>query len=239
MRRVPMREVLVVAAAFAAVGLSACKSAAPAYAPASPSATAYRASQPAQRPFRPAPIRTASAAPAPAPVVASAPAPAAPTVASVPCVNATCPVLVGNPVNPVVTTSWNGKTVGFCCAACRAKFEASPARFVANLPGGSAGSLSEAEPVRAPSASRAEPAARNVPPPLRTSVARIVPPSTALAPKPVLLAPAVVAPVSAHAPKASVAPIVLPSFGDRESGEECESEGECVGGSCRVPGAPR
>ena len=32
-------------------------------------------------------------------------------------VNETCP-LMGGDVDPAVTTEWNGKTVGFCCAKC-------------------------------------------------------------------------------------------------------------------------
>lgn len=242
MRRVPTRELLVAAAAFAAAGLSACKSAPASYGPASPSTPPYQASKPAGRPFRAAPIRTASATPAPAPAPVAAPAPAstasAAPVASAPCVNATCPVLVGNPVNPGVTTSWNGKTVGFCCAACRAKFEASPARFVANLPGGSG---SASDPAKAPTVSRAAPVSRAVPPPVRTSVARIVAPeSSDVALKAMFVPAAVVAPVSVPAAKATVAPIVIPQFGSGDPyGEDCEGEGECVGGSCRVPGAPR
>ncbi len=32
-------------------------------------------------------------------------------------VNKICPIM-GNEVDPSVTTAWNGKTVGFCCAEC-------------------------------------------------------------------------------------------------------------------------
>ena len=32
-------------------------------------------------------------------------------------VNQTCP-LMGGDVDPAITTEWNGKTVGFCCAKC-------------------------------------------------------------------------------------------------------------------------
>jgi len=32
-------------------------------------------------------------------------------------VNDTCP-LMGGDADPAVTTDWNGKTVGFCCAQC-------------------------------------------------------------------------------------------------------------------------
>jgi hypothetical protein len=70
--------------------------------------------------------------------VASAPAAAVPDtsqvtpapVATVP-VNKTCPVQRGNPVNPnIATVEYQGKTYGFCCADCPAKFKADPEKYL-------------------------------------------------------------------------------------------------------------
>ncbi len=48
-------------------------------------------------------------------------------------VNGKCPV-AGKPINPAITLEHEGRKVAFCCADCRAKFEADPAKFVPNLP---------------------------------------------------------------------------------------------------------
>jgi hypothetical protein len=53
--------------------------------------------------------------------------------APTPC-NATCPVLLGNPVDPSVTSVFEGRVVGFCCRICKAKFDADPAKYAKNLP---------------------------------------------------------------------------------------------------------
>lgn len=37
-------------------------------------------------------------------------------------VNAYCPIFDDNKVNPNLTAEWQGKTVAFCCAGCRAKW---------------------------------------------------------------------------------------------------------------------
>lgn len=47
-------------------------------------------------------------------------------------VNATCPV-TGKPVDPAVTSEFEGKHVAFCCNQCKAKFDADPAAFRAKL----------------------------------------------------------------------------------------------------------
>jgi YHS domain-containing protein len=47
-------------------------------------------------------------------------------------VNANCPV-TGEKADPKVTVQYEGKTVAFCCAACIAKFQAEPAKYVKNL----------------------------------------------------------------------------------------------------------
>lgn len=38
-------------------------------------------------------------------------------------INPNCPVRTGSSVSPGVTTEWDGKTVGFCCAGCRSAWE--------------------------------------------------------------------------------------------------------------------
>ena len=49
-------------------------------------------------------------------------------------VNAMCPVMPDEPVDPRFTTVYEGRSVGLCCRKCRTKFEADPAAYVANLP---------------------------------------------------------------------------------------------------------
>ena len=58
------------------------------------------------------------------------PAPVAP-------INATCPVLVGTPVDPAIHTLWQGRVVAFADAASLARWESSPLTYVGNLPRGS------------------------------------------------------------------------------------------------------
>jgi len=47
--------------------------------------------------------------------------------------NANCPVS-GKPVDPSKTSVYEGKTIAFCCDNCKAKFDADPKPFLANLP---------------------------------------------------------------------------------------------------------
>lgn len=47
-------------------------------------------------------------------------------------VNSTCPVS-GRPVDPTKTSSFDGRTVAFCCDDCKAKFEADPTAFASGL----------------------------------------------------------------------------------------------------------
>ncbi len=72
-----------------------------------------------------------SPAPQAAPVPAPQPAPA--TAAALPY-NPTCPVRLGNPVDPNITTVYEGKVVGFCSTTCREKFLKNPAKYAKNLP---------------------------------------------------------------------------------------------------------
>ncbi|HMN39844.1 MAG TPA: hypothetical protein PKE29_03300 [Phycisphaerales bacterium] len=43
--------------------------------------------------------------------------------AVVACSNHACPIS-GKPVNSKVTSTYGGKTVGFCCTMCKSKFDA-------------------------------------------------------------------------------------------------------------------
>lgn len=49
-------------------------------------------------------------------------------------VNAMCPVMAGEPIDPRFTVEYEGVTVGLCCRRCKTKFEADPAAYIANLP---------------------------------------------------------------------------------------------------------
>jgi YHS domain-containing protein len=57
-----------------------------------------------------------------------------PAADSTKVVNKFCPVEKDNAVDPTApTTSYKGKTVGFCCDDCIKKFERDPDSFAANL----------------------------------------------------------------------------------------------------------
>jgi YHS domain-containing protein len=45
-----------------------------------------------------------------------------------------CPVMTDMKINPDVFTEYKGKKVYFCCTDCKAKFEAFPEKYIANLP---------------------------------------------------------------------------------------------------------
>jgi len=63
----------------------------------------------------------------------SEPAPAAKTP-SVQILQKTCPVMQGNPIDKNVFVKYKDKKVYFCCADCKAKFNANPEKYVAKLP---------------------------------------------------------------------------------------------------------
>ena len=84
-------------------------------------------------------------------------------------INATCPVMLGNPVDPKVTVEWKGALVAFCDANARATWAADPARYAGNLPriSGSGGDGALAAPVarrRTPSTARVVAAIPKAPP---------------------------------------------------------------------------
>jgi YHS domain-containing protein len=45
-----------------------------------------------------------------------------------------CPVMDGNKIDKNVFVEYKGKKVYFCCTGCKAKFEADPEKYIANLP---------------------------------------------------------------------------------------------------------
>jgi YHS domain-containing protein len=45
-----------------------------------------------------------------------------------------CPVMTDMKINPAIFTEYEGKKVYFCCGDCKAKFEAEPEKYTANLP---------------------------------------------------------------------------------------------------------
>lgn len=49
-------------------------------------------------------------------------------------VQQTCPVMVGNKIDPNIFTNYRGKRVYFCCPKCKAAFEANPEKYLARLP---------------------------------------------------------------------------------------------------------
>jgi YHS domain-containing protein len=48
-------------------------------------------------------------------------------------VNTTCPIK-NQPVNPSITAEYKGKTIGFCCGACKGKFANDPEAVAAKVP---------------------------------------------------------------------------------------------------------
>ncbi|MBK8270060.1 MAG: hypothetical protein IPK83_17890 [Planctomycetes bacterium] len=48
-------------------------------------------------------------------------------------VNALCPVMTQEEVNPEFTTIFEGRVIGFCCDKCLAKFKANPSRYAARV----------------------------------------------------------------------------------------------------------
>jgi YHS domain-containing protein len=55
-------------------------------------------------------------------------------VASAAVEQTTCPVMEGNKINKDVFVEYKGIKVYFCCNDCKAKFEADPEKYAANLP---------------------------------------------------------------------------------------------------------
>lgn len=49
-------------------------------------------------------------------------------------INKMCPVMTEEEVDPAMTITFRGKTVGFCCDTCMAKFKANPDKYLPRLP---------------------------------------------------------------------------------------------------------
>lgn len=212
---------------------------------------------------RPAPVRIVpSPVAAPAPAVAVAPGPFEPVFAPATAVagasgrpvNATCPVMLGNPVDPAVTAVYQGRVIAFSDYTARWKWNTDPSRYADNLPRTASGSASDLIPVGSPApvfASRtATPAPANevlpvdptLPsfdslPPVRS--APVLPPpgrmpaAAAAVTSPHAMPPLVPpTPPAATAKAPAPAPAAAPSFEDLTHGED----EECPGGNCRLPG---
>jgi len=61
-------------------------------------------------------------------------------------VQTTCPVMVGNKIDPNIYTEYRGKRVYFCCAKCKAAFESNPEKYLDRLPQFAAAQAGGAEP---------------------------------------------------------------------------------------------
>jgi len=68
------------------------------------------------------------------PINSLAQEPAADAKAGQEVVQSTCPVMLGNKIDPNIYTEYRGKKVYFCCAKCKAAFEANPERYLDRLP---------------------------------------------------------------------------------------------------------
>lgn len=53
---------------------------------------------------------------------------AASSIISAAPVNTTC-IMSGKPIKEGVTSEYKGKTVGFCCTNCKARFDSNPDKF--------------------------------------------------------------------------------------------------------------
>ncbi|MHC4213464.1 MAG: YHS domain-containing protein [Planctomycetota bacterium] len=51
-----------------------------------------------------------------------------------PLTNTVCPVMIGNKVDPQISSVYQGKTVFFCCLSCKSAFEKDPEKYLTRLP---------------------------------------------------------------------------------------------------------
>lgn len=51
-----------------------------------------------------------------------------------PPINAICPVLTDEPIDPRFTFEYEGVTIGLCCRKCLTQFTADPSAYIANIP---------------------------------------------------------------------------------------------------------
>ncbi len=189
MRANLVRPALGVGILTAALGASACSGQRAAYTYTAPPGTtvAYRADIPPKivvpkaEPIpatrvAPAPVVTpredalASRIVKPAAAPCTAPRSVAPP-SSARAINATCPVMLGNPVDLRFTSSWQGRMVAFSDASAKSMWDAAPERYAVNLPGAASASLATAAvpPVTVP-APAAKPLRAASPAPAAASV---------------------------------------------------------------------
>jgi hypothetical protein len=170
-------------------------------------------------------------------------------------INATCPVMLGSPVDPSVTASYQGRVVAFSNSTSRSAWLADPERFARNLPGTAGfGSSSDGPvfatmpaPVAAPPAAYvpSEPAPAPAYAPLPPAAARRTAAYVAPAPVPTYVAAPPPAPSSAPAtvvaprpvPVAAcpVAPAPAPAAAEADDTGGVCVDGECKGGNCALP----
>jgi hypothetical protein len=156
--------------------------------------------------------------------------------------NATCPVMVGMPIDPACTATWRGRCVAFCDVDARSLWEADPGTFASNLPP----TLSET-PIRAPF-----PGAKLVaaPPPAAASAS----PLAARASGPAVAKKPASAPTTSGAVSSGSVPLAptrepkvvkltaQPAHGSPSAPGDLFGEDEdceCKDGSCRLPLPPR
>ena len=60
-------------------------------------------------------------------------------------INKMCPVMTDEEVDPEMTITFRGKTVGFCCDICIEKFKANPDKYLPRLPQFASASASDAD----------------------------------------------------------------------------------------------
>lgn len=161
-------------------------------------------------------------------------------------INATCPVMLGSPVDPSVTTSFNGRVVAFADLSSRTKWLSDPGRYSQNVPGvGGFGSASDG-PVFATSSpsstmsspSYVMPAAPRVSAPLAApELPSFAMPAAPPPPAPLPVAaraPYVPAPVIVPAAPPAPAPVAPSASADADAGGTC-TDGDCPGGNCKLP----
>jgi YHS domain-containing protein len=61
-------------------------------------------------------------------------------------IQTTCPVMVGNKIDPNIYTDYMGRRVYFCCLKCKGTFEANPEKYLDHLPQFAAAQPGKTEP---------------------------------------------------------------------------------------------
>jgi len=181
-------------------------------------------------------------------------------------VNATCPVMLGNPVDPAVTAVFQGRVIAFSDYTARWKWNTEPERYAVNLPRSASGSSSDTIPVPSmggsgpvfatrtneplpldptlPSFETLPPArsAPVLPPPSQLPVANVAVTSPRAMPP---LVPRTPAPVEkgpvAKGPTLKLPGATMPALPPAETAPSLldpahGEDEECPGGNCRLPG---